>query len=220
MLNKNIIFDFDGVIAETEHGRFELLAEMLKEYNIDLAENYTVTDIAGTPTDIFLTKNFSKLSFEKINTIVKKRRKIFFDNLDKYCYVYPGACETIWDLYKEGFNLVLATTNDREVGEKLINALNIRNKFSHKFYRETIQNKITQKKDYSILIKTMMINAKDWIVIEDSFVGVSSAKENSIYCIAFNRYDDEMIKNMADVTVTNYNELRQLLNLPRLNTQQ
>ncbi len=36
---KSLIFDFDGVISDTDEARFKLLTSILSVYNIDLAFN-------------------------------------------------------------------------------------------------------------------------------------------------------------------------------------
>lgn len=214
MLNKKyIIFDFDGVIAETEHGRYALLASMLTNYGINLKNNYEVHDIAGTPTDIFLKTNFPDLANEQILEIVRERRNIFFQDLGKYCTVYPGAPETIKELSHQGYTVILATTNDSVVGEKLLEFIGIENDFAHKLYRDSIQNIDTQKKDYSLLVDKLGLSPTESVIVEDSYVGVSSAKSNSFFCIAFNRYGDKNISDLADITVTDFNEFRLLFNL-------
>lgn len=214
MLNKkNIIFDFDGVIAETEHGRYELLATLLTNHGVNLKENYAVQDIAGIPTDIFLKTNFPALTNEKIVEIVKERRNLFFKDLGKYCSVYPGASETIKDLKKQGYSVILATTNDSVVGEKLLEFIGIENEFTHKLYRNDIQNIETQKKDYSMLVKKLGVRPNNSVIIEDSYIGISSAKSNSFFCIAFNRYGDKSIENLADITISDFRELRSVFKL-------
>lgn len=213
LTKKNIIFDFDGVIAETEQGRYELLAELLTNYDINLKQIFSVQDIAGTPTDIFLARSFPALTDGQIAHIVKERRSIFFKDLRKYCSIYPGAPETIRDLAKRSCKVILATTNDEVVGDKLLKFIGIENEFTHKFYRDDIQNVSTQRKDYSMLIQKLGILPTDSIIVEDSYVGVFSAKSNDFFCIAFNRYGDKKISDLADITVNDFNQLRSVFGL-------
>ena len=210
MKQRNIIFDFDGVIADTEYGRYKLLAKILKEFGIKFDKDFSVKDIAGTPTDIFLYKNYKNLSQKERNYIVEKRRKIFLDNLPEYCRVYPGAPETIKYLNKQGYEVSLATTNELEVAEKLIQFVGVDQEFQHKLYRSQINNPKNKSKDYSLLLRLLKYKPSDCIVIEDSIVGVSSAKKNHMYCIAFNRYSENKITELADIVVNDYDELIKL----------
>ncbi len=207
---KKIIFDFDGVIADTERGRFDLLAELLTQFGIDLKKHFSVQNIAGTPTGIFLIKNFPSLSKKEVDTIILKRRKLLFSKLEKYCAIYLGASESIKQLKQMGFDLILATTNDEVVGEKLLKWVGINQEFKIKFFRDTIQNPTSLKKDYSLLLKKLSLDAEDCIIVEDSIIGVTSAKNNLIYCIAFNRYDNDDILKLADKTINDFKELMAL----------
>lgn len=210
---QNIIFDFDGVIADTERGRYLILAELLKQHNIKLENKFSVNDIAGIPTETFLKQNFSSLPTEDRNSIISERRRLFFNNLEKYCHVYDGAAKTIKDLNVAGYTLILATTNEKVIGEKLLKFIGIANDFSRKIYRNNMQNQQTNKKDYSVLPNRFDITPQNSIVIEDSVVGVSSAKANSFFCIAFANHDNATVRSIADLTINTFSELRELFNL-------
>ncbi len=207
---KYIIFDFDGVIVDTEHGRFELLARLLTQFRIDLEARHSVHDIAGIPTEVFLSKAFPILSKKDIKTIIEKRRTILFSDLAKYCAVFRGAVESIKELKKMGFELILATTNDAVIGDELLNRIGISNDFKLKFFRDSIQNPISQKKDYSLLFRKAHLDTQNCVIVEDSIVGVTSAKNNGVYCIAFNRYGNDEIEKLADITISDFKELTAL----------
>lgn len=209
MLEKqNIVFDLDGVIIDTESGRYKLLAKILNHYGIDLKQKYSVRDIAGIPTDTFLMNYFPDLPKKEIAEIVDERRNIFLNSLGNYLRVYQGALDTIRDLKKKSYKVILATTNEKSVGEKLLEYIGIRNEFDYRIYRNDIYNKETQEKDYSFIEKKFNFYPANTIIIEDSYLGVYSAKSNSYYCIAFNRYDDGRINRISDMIVKDYYELR------------
>ena len=83
--------------------------------------------------------------------------------------------------------------------------------FQDKLFRNDIQNSTSLKKDYSLLLKKLNLSAKKCLVVEDSIVGVASAKSNSIFCIAFNRNNDDEISKIADKNVQTFEELMILL---------
>lgn len=217
---KHIIFDFDGVIAETDTARFKTLSRILSKYNINLETDYSLSDIVGNPTDIFLQSNYPSLNKDKIKNIVEERRTEYLSNLKKYCIVYPRAAQTITDLKTDGHSIHLATTNVSSVAKKLITYIGIQDAFSTCFFREDIVNKNTNKKDYGLFLAKMNIDPKTIIIIEDSIIGIQSAKENSIFCIAFNRNDDPIIANLADASVKTYDDLRQIFCIRRKDSQQ
>jgi beta-phosphoglucomutase len=217
MLNKqnirNIILDFDGVIADTESGRFELLSNLLIDYEIDLKKTFKTSDISGKSTDSFLKIYFSQLSNGDLREIVKKRRKLFLDNLDLYLKEIPGAVQTINDLHKSDYNTILATANDCEIGELLLSHLKIEKLFTHKFYKDSIQNQESLEKDYSLVILNSGISPSESLVIEDSSVPLETAKKAGIFCIGFSGYSSQNLSNIADVTISSFGEFRQLIGL-------
>ena len=209
----NIIFDFDGVIAETDSARFELLSTILEDYGIKLKNKYEPQDLVGSQTDTFLKNNFDFLSEEDVKSIVEKRRRIYLENLDIFCRPYPQAIETINDLKKAGYTLHLATTNDQHVVEELLKFLGLKKSFKTIFYREKIVNVQTNNKDYGLFINESNLNSELVIVIEDSILGVKAAKNAKLSCIAFDIYNNIELKQYADFIVGSYFELRELFGL-------
>lgn len=143
---KHIIFDFDGVIADTDTARFKILAEILSKYNIDLQTDFNKSDIVGNPTDIFLHNNYPLLNKDKIKNIVEKRRTEYLSNLEKHCIVYPKAVQTINDLRADGHSIHLATTNESFVAQKLITYIGIRDAFNTCFLETILLIKLPNKK--------------------------------------------------------------------------
>ncbi len=210
---KHVVFDFDGVIAETDLARFKTLSKILLKYNINLEQNHTLFDIIGIPTDIFLTNNIPILSKKDIKSIIEERRVIFLSDLEYSCIAYPGAAETIQNLSTADFLIHLATTNDKHVAQKLLKHIGVSNSFKSCFFREDIVNKNTNKKDYGLFLSKTKINPEEIIVVEDSVTGVQSAKENSIFCVAFNRNNNQNISKLADVSLKTFDDLRCVFNL-------
>ena len=213
---KNIIFDFDGVIADTDTGRFQLLDNILSAYNIDLQQKFTIDDLKGISTIKFLKDNFTYLSLVTINKIISDRRKLFFSNLDKYCAIIPGAVDTIRDLHLANYILSIATSNDAQMTQALLKYVGIEKQFYHILTREQTENKISGKKDYRRVVEMLKKAPSECIVIEDSALGINSAKRAGFFCIAFNyNFGNDQIKN-ADLIIGDYNQLRQFFGLTSL----
>lgn len=213
---KNIIFDLDGVIAETDTGRFELLAHILSAYNIALQQKFTTNDLKGISTIKFLKDNFTNLSLATINKIISDRHKLFFSNLDKYCSIIPGAIDTIHDLHLANYSLSIATSNDAQMTQTLLKYMGIEKHFYLVLTREQTENHISGKKDYRRVVEMLKKDPSECVVIEDSALGINSAKRAGFFCIAFNyNFGNYQIKN-ADLIIRDYNQLRQFFGLTSL----
>ena len=58
------------------------------------------------------------------------------------------------------------------------------------------------------------------IVIEDSLMGIQSAKEHNFSIIAFNWFNNEKINNLSDISVSSYKGLRAVFGLSDNTSQQ
>lgn len=207
------IFDFDGVIADTDTGRFEALNDVLAQRDVDLKRSCTVEDLQGKSTKRFLNEQFPSFSPGVIGDIITERRRLFFDHLEKYCIVYPGAAETINDLHHAGFQLALATSNDSFTINTLLEFVGVKPLFNSILSREQTENGATGLKDYGLVMNILNKNKGECIVIEDSPVGVTAAKNADLFCIAFERFESDLLRREADIIIHDYDELRRLFNL-------
>jgi len=200
---ENVIFDFDGVIADTDSGRFNLLQDLLKEYNLSIEDKFKPNDLSGLTTRAFLKKAYPILTDNNIDLIIEKRHSIFLSDLNKYCKPFDGVVEFIKLLYSLNKKLYLASTNDFAIIDILLNHLEIKLYFPDVFGRETTELP-DGKKTYKKLIEYLNLDSEKSMVIEDSENGIKAAKHSKLFCIAFNPDGNEIIKNLADSDFVNY----------------
>lgn len=209
-----LLFDFDGVLADTETGRFMAYGEILKEYGYSLSDRCELKNISGLTGDGILTKYFPELSREQVREIVTRRQKLYMGNLKKYCPPYPGAVETLRDLKQQGYILALTTANSTQAASVLLDALGARSYFDAICGREICEDPVKKIKEYSLVPQYLKKRISDCIVIEDSPVGVLGAKRGGFFCIAFERFPHPDITANADILLHDYNEFRALFHLP------
>ncbi len=212
-----ILFDFDGVIADTERGRYEAYCDIFEEYGYDMRGRCSIFDLVGLTGDGFASKFFPEIPHEQVKEIVRKRQKYYMEHLDRFCKPYPGMRQTIIDLEEKGYFLALTTANTTEAAKILLKSVGTLEYFDAVCGREICEDPVTKVKDYSRVPAQIGKTIKECIVIEDSPVGVLGAKRSGFYCIAFDHFEDPAIKEQADVTVRDYNGLRQLFELPSIN---
>ncbi|OFX89776.1 MAG: hypothetical protein A2W99_03855 [Bacteroidetes bacterium GWF2_33_16] len=204
---KTIIFDFDGVIANTDEGRYKLLKDILPTYGLDFAIS-DYNKMIGLSTKSFLKRNYSELTEKEINLIVSERHKLYFENLDRYCIPFNGMTDIV-EKFSHYFQLIVATTNATENVIKQMDFLNISQYFNYVFGREVMENTFLLK-DYQNLASRPEFNVKESIVIEDSETGILSAKKSGYACIEFNSKEKTKNEN-SDYCVNNYYDLYNLV---------
>ena len=211
-----ILFDFDGVIADTENGRYEAYCDIFEEYGYDLRSRCVMTDLIGFTGDGFMSKYFPEIPPEHVKEMVYKRQKYYMEHLDRFCIPFPGACQTIADLKQKGYFLAVTTANATAVVKQLLDAVGALKHFDAFCGRELCEDPVTKVKDYSRVPVQINKTIDECVVIEDSPVGVAGAKRGGFRCIAFEHYKDPVISEQADFIVHDYNDLRILFGLTKI----
>ena len=211
-----ILFDFDGVIADTEKGRYEAYCDIFEEYGYDLRSRCVLTDLLGFTGDGFMHKFFPEIPAEQVKEMVHKRQKHYMDHLDRFCKPFPGAQQTIADLKQKGFTLAITTANAAVAAWQLLQAVGVSDYFDVVCGREICEDPVTKVKDYSRVPAQIDKTIEECIVVEDSPIGVAGAKRGGFRCIAFDHYKDPVIQEQADCIVHDYNDLRRLFGLPQI----
>ncbi len=202
----SLIFDFDGVIADTDTARLEILNALFEKRGVNL--EIRIEMLTGLSTKSFLKQNFPDLSESDINEIIKERHKIYFANLEKYCIPFINMQNTLIHLYNF-YDLYIVTTNELGNLEKQLSFLKISHLFKKKIGRELSEDK-TLTKTYKNISNRINKSVNECIVIEDSKIGVSSAKNEGYFCIKFNPYEKSFNSN-EDIELRNYDELKSFL---------
>jgi len=225
-----VIFDLDGTLIDSNGVHNNLDVELVRS----LGETKSVEEILIERNNVFKTnkvgdiylnyceylkqKYDSKLSKEEILQI---RRNLLKD-VSKDIKYKPDADTMIKYLKSQNIKLALGTVSRRETLEIYINEnKNIRNKCNLQEYFDFIVSKddVTLKKPnpevYNKILDHFNIDdLSKCIVIEDSLSGVLAAKNANLDVIAiydkFSDKDRDKINELADFTVSNFNELIEL----------
>ncbi len=202
-----LIFDFDGVIADTDSGRFKILKRILSKYDTAKIQSFSKKDLIGLSTKSFLKKFTNDLSDKDVDKIIKERYKLFYSNLSDYCIPYPNMKTTIEKLSSQ-YDLAIVTTNSKENVLKLLEHLGVLLFFKWIIGREECENNLV--KTYTKVSGIINKNISECVVIEDSNYGVESAKKENFLCV---RFDPDKIfdKRIEDFKVESYNGLTKLL---------
>jgi len=209
----SILFDFDGVIADTEQGRYEAYCDIFGEYGYDLRSRCVMTDLLGFTGDGFMNRFFPELPPEHVKEMVRIRQKYYMEHLDRFCKPFPGMQQTIADLKQKRYFLALTTANATTVAWQLLETVGVAEHFDTVCGREICENPVTKVKDYSRVPEQINKTIEECIVVEDSPVGVNGAVSAGFRCIAFDHYQNAAMQEQADAIVHNFNELRGLFGL-------
>ncbi|MCS7184692.1 MAG: HAD family phosphatase [bacterium] len=189
---KYILFDFDGVFADTEPFHYEAFKKTLNKYNIDITwkqykEKYLAYDDKGAFMKIFLEIKHLKLNNKSIRKLIRQK-SIFYNKIIHKIKPYNDAIEFIKKLHKNIKCAIVSGALKKEI-EFLLKKFGIMDRFLFIVSADSIKEGKPSPYPYIFAFKELkkfIKNAKkkDVVVIEDSINGVISAKKAGFRVLA------------------------------------
>lgn len=209
MIN-TVIFDMDGVIVDTEPVHKYAFFKHFKQIGLEIS-NKEYDTFRGLSTKNLYQKIKDKYNLKQgVEELVQQKRNIFNQAFEekKDLDLLPGMRNLIEKLYKEKFQLILATSSARVTLTKVFNRFKLFPYFSHIVSGEDFPK---SKPDPAIFLKAVELSKKtkqNCIIIEDSTNGVLAANAAGVFCIGYSseRSGDQDLKN-ANMIIHHFNEL-------------
>lgn len=211
---KLIIFDYDGLIVNSEQVTYGALKTLLRRYNHTLAWEYYVRHI-GTPVRDAL-QNFYRdypmnVSFEEF---VKERNRIVSEYVTNKLRPMPGLISLLNYLKKNNASLVIATSGKRTYVEAGLHKFNIAHYFQTVVCIEDVKRGKPHPDLLMEVLKRTGFKNSEAVILEDSPHGIEAASRAGIFSIAIpiKRVDyNKFIK--ADIIVDSLRNVKKLLGL-------
>ncbi|MBR9689370.1 MAG: HAD family phosphatase [Candidatus Altiarchaeota archaeon] len=205
---KAVIFDMDGVLANTQkiHARVE--SELFKEIGINLSPRELTRRFSGMDfkeqvkvitKETGIKVDFKKFSSEKYSRYVKE--------LEKGIDEVKGAVKLVQWLYSRGVPIVIATSNHRIPTQLVIERLGLSKFIKNIVTGEDIEN---GKPSPDIFLKSASIietEPVDCVVIEDGVSGIEGAKKAGMISVGFG----SDVKSIGDFSANTMNGVRCIL---------
>ena len=182
---KAVIFDCDGVIAESEISRFRHLKKLAEEKgHFGLDEKKHLKFLIGHTSKGLLQKVFGeKMNWQVMDEIVNKRRQAWEDSPEKFLTEIKGIREVCEKLAKE-YTLAVASTAARKTVEATLRHLNLGKYFKLIMTAGEVKNVKPDPEIYRETIKRLGLKSSECIVVEDSETGIAAAKKAGIKVVA------------------------------------
>lgn len=179
---KAIIFDFDGLIIDTESVWFEAYKEVLVDYEIQLTlEKFS--EVVGTHDDVlysYIEENcsipFERDSLEsKVSVLVqeKLRDPVLRESVEDYLIFAKQA----------GLKIGLASSSSRAWVEGFLKQLNVYDYFEVIKTKEDVLDVKPDPELYLKAIDALGIDATEAIAFEDSLNGLLAARKAGLHCV-------------------------------------
>ncbi|WP_141550317.1 HAD family hydrolase [Bacillus cereus] len=171
---KAIIFDFDGLIVDTETIWFHSFREAVREYGGELPLEEFAKCI-GTTDDVLYTYLNEQLK-EKFNKHALKEKMKIPEARD-------GVKEYLAEAKEMGLKIALASSSSREWIIPFLEELQIRDYFEVIKTREDVVKVKPDPALYQVAIEDLGIDPSEAVVFEDSLNGLRAAIAAGLTCV-------------------------------------
>lgn len=176
---KAIIFDFDGVIINSERKKFNQLKRILRKEGIKLRESHFKRMI-GKKTEQFLKECFrDELSQRRISEIVAKRRNELRRHPAKYGTMIAGTRKIILKLSKK-YDLAIATGTEKRIVTILLKRMKLNKAFKVIITGNDVKESKPNPAVYRKALTRLHVKSKNAVVVEDSPAGILAAKRAGV----------------------------------------
>lgn len=209
-MKKGIIFDFDGVILDSEAIYLKSVCNyLLNEYGINTSID-EVKYIVGQSMNDIATCLKNKFAINETNESIIKKSLKYYDHLFIIDNLKPmfGVVEFIENCYKKGIIMSIASSSDYDYLFNIINHFKLNDYFKFILSGEDFIHSKPDPEIYNVAAKKMNLNKDELVIIEDSVSGIKAGKASGIYTIGFKGSIIEQDTSFADEEVYAFSEIK------------
>ncbi len=208
-----VFFDLDGVIADTLHYHYLAWEKMFQELGGSVSEHSVLLHEGRASREIlptFLEEAGVKLPVEEHEGFIDRKRA-YYRSIVNMTY-YPHVFEVIADIRARGFRTALVTASSTKNMEAALPPER-RLLFDFLITGDEVQHAKPNPDPYLAPMHHMKLTPEECVVVENAPLGIESAKNAGMTCVAVETTLGREYLGQADVVI---HEIRQLLDLPFL----
>jgi HAD superfamily hydrolase (TIGR01509 family) len=212
-----IVFDFDGLILDTEEPIYRSWLEVYEAHGEDLPFERWVQTVGSTTTGFHPQHHLEERLGRPLPKEVLERRMDRRTELILANRLLPGVVERLEEAREMGLKLGVASSSTQEWVRGHLARLGILGKFDCLRCRDDVANAKPEPDLYLAVLDCLGVRAAEAIAIEDSPNGVASARRAGMKCVAIpNSITARLDLSRADLILSSLAELTVAQLLERL----
>jgi beta-phosphoglucomutase len=180
MATRAFLFDFDGVIAETENHHVAAWQRTLSAMGLqvpdDVAARAAEVDDREFLADLFADRN---IPVDQVDAWVLRKQELTIELLRHAPRVYPGVANLVRAL-RGRLRLAVVTGTWRANVDAVLHAAGLADAFDVIVAKEDAERRKPDPEPYLLALKKLRLSPKSVLVIEDSPTGIASARAAGI----------------------------------------
>lgn len=181
---KAIIFDFDGLIVDTETPWFEAYREIYKQYDVELPLEIWAKCI-GTSFDVFNPLEFLEERAKCLinREVIHKDTKELYTFLMKDQNIRPGVIDYIKEANVLGLKIGIASSSKRSWVDSYLDRFGLKDYFKTIHTSDDVSKVKPDPELYIKAINSLQVKGDEVIAFEDSLNGSIAAKGAGAFCV-------------------------------------
>jgi HAD superfamily hydrolase (TIGR01509 family) len=209
-----VIFDLDGVLADSEPWWNQIDAELLAQYGVSYRGEYH-RNVLGV--NYRLAVEFYKNAFHiraSVEELMRRRGEIATDFFANHVALFPSAKATLEQVREMNLLLAVATSSVSASARPLLDRTGIRSFFSVVITGDEVQRGKPAPDIYLRAADELGISPEACLVVEDSFAGMAAGKAANMRVAAIpdRRFvDPREYEKEADYVIGSLSEIPALI---------
>jgi HAD superfamily hydrolase (TIGR01509 family) len=205
---KALIFDFDGLILDTEGPEYQSWQEIYQAYGCSLSLSKWTEAIGTLDTFDPYDDMAQQLGQPVDRAVVGARQRTRFNELMADQSILPGVERCIFKARELGLKLGLASSSSRRWVTGYLGQLGLQAYFDSIKCGDDVECTKPDPAVYVATLQALKVKAHEAIALEDSPNGVLAAKRAGIFCVAVpNAMTQQLSFDLADLQISSLAEL-------------
>jgi HAD superfamily hydrolase (TIGR01509 family) len=180
-----IIFDFDGLIVDTEGPIFEVWQRIYREREQELPRErwLSIIGTASGPFDPLIDlgeRTGIPLDADELNTL----ERLYYREATITQTLLPGVDLYLDEARRLGLKTAIASSSSREWVTEHLERFAISDRFDTVVCRDDVTRTKPDPELYEVAVERLGVRPEEAIALEDSTNGIRAAKAAGLFCVA------------------------------------
>ena len=179
---KALIFDFDGLIIDTETPEYDSWSEVFSSYGIGLDRRTWEESVGGAGLDIYrlLEELSGKLTEPEV--VRHRARQRYLERVERNP-ILPGVVDYINAAKRMGLRMAVASSSRSGWAYGHLESRGLLHNFEFVLNAADVSNVKPDPELYETAVRRMRVRGHEALALEDSFNGLVSAKAAGLHCV-------------------------------------
>ena len=204
-----LIFDFDGVIIDTETPDYDTWREVFHSYGVELERTWWSQFIGGASGVMDVCQLLEDLTGSRVDrTEVQQRRRRRYLDVVHASPLLPGVLEYIQEAKHLGLKLAVASSSSHRWVDGHLADRGLLQYFDSVKCSDDVARVKPDPELYLLSVSQLQTRPENVVVIEDSAHGVTAAKGAGVFCVVVpNPMTKDLAIDHADVRLDSLSDM-------------